>query len=182
MRIIAGKFKGLQLNTFDYDNIRPTTDRVRENIFNKIAFDIMESKVLDLFGGTGGVSLEFISRGANVTTVDNNDNSVKLIKKNFEKCRVKPNLMFCDYKKALKILDEKGERFNFIFLDPPYDTDYGEKAIKFISQSNLLNGGLIIYEHLSDKKFDLPDNFDICDEKKYGTISVSYIRKKDESC
>lgn len=183
MRIVAGKFKGTQLNTFDYDNIRPTADRVRENIFNKIAFDVFESDVLDLFGGTGGVSLEFVSRGANVTTVDNNDNSIKLIKKNFEKCRVKPNLMCCDYKKALKILQEKKGKFDFIFLDPPFDTDYGEKAISLIGEYGLLKeDGLIIYEHVTGKEFVLPEKMEFVDNKKYGTITVSYIREKDESC
>ena len=181
MRIIAGKFKGTQLNTFDFDNIRPTTDRVRENIFNKIAFDVLNSNVLDLFGGTGGVSLEFVSRGANVITVDNNDNSVKLINKNFAKCRVKPNVMVCDYKKALKILGEQKKVFDFIFLDPPFDSDYGQDAIAQINKFGLLKG-VIIYEHLTGKKFNLPDNFEIFDEKKYGTISVSYIRKRNESC
>ena len=83
MRIIAGKHKGLQLNTFDYDNIRPTIDRVRENIFNIIQFKVLGSSVLDLFGGTGAISLEFVSRGAKkVFTCDNNKDSISLIKKN----------------------------------------------------------------------------------------------------
>ncbi len=181
MRIIAGKFKGTQLNTFDFDNIRPTTDRVRENIFNKIAFEVMDANVLDLFGGTGGVSLEFISRGAHVVTVDNNDNSVALIKKNFAKCKVTPNLMVCDYKKALKSLSEKGRVFDFIFLDPPFETEYGEIALKLISGLKLLNG-VAIYEHLTGKEFALPNDMEIYDEKKYGTITVSYIRIKDEGC
>ena len=84
MRIIAGKHKGLQLNTFDYQNIRPTIDRIRENIFNIIQFQIADSVVLDLFGGTGAISLEFVSRGAGkVITCDNNKDSIDLIRKNF---------------------------------------------------------------------------------------------------
>ena len=83
MRIVAGKHRGLLLFTFDADNIRPTTDRVRENIFNKIQFGIVGSSVLDLFCGTGAVSLEFLSRGAGqVVSVDNNRSSVSLIKNN----------------------------------------------------------------------------------------------------
>ncbi len=183
MRIISGKFKGTQLNSFEFDNIRPTTDRVRENIFNKIAFDIKESYVLDLFGGTGAVSLEFISRGAKVVTVDNNENSVKLIKKNFEKCKTPANLMFCDYKKALKMLKEKGQKFDFVFLDPPFESQFGQVAMQLISDYDLLNSdGVIIFEHLTGKKFDIPENFEIKDEKKYGTISVSYLGLVNENC
>ena len=86
MRIVAGKHRGLTLYEFDADNVRPTTDRVRENIFNKIQFGVSGSCVLDLFAGTGAVSLEFLSRGAlEVISVDNNKNSSSLIKKNFSK-------------------------------------------------------------------------------------------------
>ncbi len=181
MRVIAGKFKGTQLNSFEYDNIRPTTDRVKENIFNKIAFEIRDANVLDLFGGTGGVSLEFVSRGANVITVDNNENSIKLIKKNFAKCKVLPNLMCCDYKKALKQCKANGKKFDFIFLDPPFETDYGQNAITLIAEYDLLKGS-IIYEHLTGKVFTLPQDLEIYDEKKYGTITVSYIRVKNAGC
>ena len=88
MRIIAGSLRGLVLKTFDADNIRPTLDRAREGIFNKIQFGIRDSYVLDLFGGTGAISLEFISRGASkVLTCDNNTNSINLINQNFKKAK-----------------------------------------------------------------------------------------------
>jgi len=134
MRIIAGKFKGLKLNEFELNNIRPTIDRVRESIFNKIQFRVSGADVLDLFGGTGAVSLEFVSRNAgNVITVDNNAGSVKLIRQNFEKAKIKPNLLEMDYEKALKKVSDMGLKFDIIFLDPPFDTDFAEKAIKFVS-------------------------------------------------
>ena len=175
MRIIAGKHKGLQLNTFDYDNIRPTIDRVRENIFNIIQFKVAGSVVLDLFGGTGAISLEFVSRGASsVITGDNNKDSILLIKKNFEKAKETPNLMIGDYLTTLEKLKEN--KFDIIFLDPPFNTDFGEKAIEYISKNNMLDiDGLIIYEHLASRKINVPNTFGIKNERKYGTITVSFI-------
>ena len=180
MRIVAGKHRGLNLEEFDADNIRPTTDRVRENIFNKIQFDIPDSSVLDLFCGTGAVSLEFLSRNAGrVVSVDNNANSIKLIEKNFAKAKEKPNLIKADYKVALKQVENV--KFDFVFLDPPYHTDFGQDAINIIAKSNILaDDAVVIYEHLVETNFNCPDNFEIYDYKKYGTIAVSFIRKIDD--
>lgn len=177
MRIVAGKYRGTNLLTFEADNIRPTVDRVRENIFNKIQFGIMGARVLDLFGGTGAISLEFLSRGAGeVIICDNNAKSIDLIKKNFAKIGVKPNLKMGDYVNTLKSL---GGKFDFIFLDPPYATDYAEKSLYLVDELNLLeDDGIVIYEHLQGKEFSLPENLEIYDEKKYGTVVVTYIRKK----
>ena len=177
MRIIAGKLKGLKLNEFEYDNIRPTIDRVREAIFNKIQFRIPNSLVLDLFGGTGAVSLEFVSRYANtVITVDNNANSVKLIKQNFSKAKVDLNLLEMDYMSALKKLSDK--KFDIVFLDPPFDTDYGENAINYIMDNELLDKeGIIIYEHLAEKQVNIHSKLMLIDERKYGTIKVSFLEK-----
>ena len=176
MRIVAGKHRGLVLNTFEADNIRPTIDRVRENIFNKIQFGVVGSSVLDLFGGTGAVSLEFLSRGASeVITCDNNRNSISVIRKNFDKAKEKLNLIDRDFKDALNSL--KGKKFDYIFLDPPYAENYGEIAINLISQYKMLEeDGLIIYEHLESKEFAIPVNMELVDCKKYGTVYVSYIR------
>lgn len=181
MRIVAGKFKGLKLNEFELDNIRPTIDRVRESIFNKIQFRVSNAVVLDLFGGTGAVSLEFVSRNAEkVFTVDSNQNSVKLIKQNFQKAQILPTLYEMDYMRALKKFAIDNVKFDIIFLDPPFDTDYAEKAIKFISENNLLNeDGIIIYEHVLNKQFHCPNSLEIEDERKYGTIKVSYLVQKN---
>ena len=179
MRIISGKFKGAVLNTFEAENIRPTIDRVREAVFSKIQFDVANSVVLDLFGGTGAVSLEFLSRGAKkVYTVDNNDMSIRLINQNFRKLKQVPSLIQMNFIKALDKL--KNEKFDFIYLDPPFDTNFAEKSIARISEFGMLNDdGLIIYEHIAGKQFSLPDNFEVIDEKKYGTVIVTYIGVKN---
>lgn len=180
MRIIAGKHKGLVLETFDVDNIRPTTDRVRENIFNKIQFDISGSSVLDLFCGTGAISLEFLSRNAKeVISVDNNSNSFKVINNNFAKAKEKLNLIKNDFKVALKQLENK--RFDFIFLDPPYHTNFGQEALNILSENGILESdGVIIYEHLASTIFTVPDTFEVFDYKKYGTVAVTFIRWKND--
>lgn len=179
MRIVAGKLKGLKLNEFELDNIRPTIDRVRESIFNKIQFNIFGSEVLDLFGGTGAVSLEFVSRGAkNVITVDNNKNSIKLIKQNFMKAKVTPNLYEMDFKLALEKLN--GRKFDFIFLDPPFESSFGNQSLEYIAKHDMLNdGGVIVYEFFADTEVVVPDELLIKDEKKYGTIKVMYLEKSN---
>ncbi|MBE5738468.1 MAG: 16S rRNA (guanine(966)-N(2))-methyltransferase RsmD [Clostridiales bacterium] len=178
MRIIAGKYRGISLLTFEADNIRPTVDRVRENIFNKIQFNIPGAKVLDLFGGTGAISLEFLSRGADeVIICDNNSKSIDLIKKNYAKVSITPNLINSDYTRALAL--NKGKQFDIIFLDPPYDTDFGEKSLSLIEEYLLLDDeGIIIYEHLMGKIFKIPSSLEIFDERKYGTVVVTFMRKK----
>lgn len=180
MRIIAGKYRGLKLNTFDCENIRPTLDRAREGIFNKIQFSIPNARCLDLFGGTGAISLEFLSRGAeSVVTVDCDTRSCDLINKNFQKAKIKPNLFCVDYVKALNQLQNK--RFDIIFIDPPFATDFGRQSIELISSLNLLeDDGIIVFEHSSEKELgtlmDLSKtNFSLIDSKKYGYITADFI-------
>lgn len=178
MRIIAGKHKGLNLYTFEADNIRPTADRVREGIFNKLQFIIADSKILDLFGGTGAIGIEFLSRGASsVIECDNNKNSIELIKKNYTKAKEELKLISKDYLDAL--IELKNFKFDIIFLDPPFASDFGEKAIKKIVAYGMLSeDGIIVYEHDAKKTF-INENCDIFDSKKYGTILVDYLRVKD---
>lgn len=174
MRIIAGRHKGLKLKEFELGNIRPTSDKVRESVFNKLQFNIRDANVLDLFGGTGAISLEFVSRGAKVTTCDNNIDSIKLIKENFAKAKEVPQIIEGDYKTILKRL--QGKSFDIIFLDPPFATDYGLKALELIIKFELLqDDGMVVFEHPSGKTFDTPNGLQIVDCKKYGSISVSYL-------
>lgn len=178
MRIVAGKHKGKTLATFDADNIRPTSDRVKEAIFSKIQFDIVNSVVLDLFGGTGNLGLEALSRGAKkVYICDNNDASISLIKKNNNSLKENANILQCDYNKCLKTLQT--EKFDFIFLDPPYASNYGEKSLELIFKLNLLSdNGVIIFEHNKGKQFN--SDFELFDQKTYGTMQVSFLRRKND--
>ena len=178
MKIITGKYRARNLIGVDADSTRPTLARVKESIFNLIQFDIEGRIVLDLFAGTGAVSLEFLSRSAkSVVSVDNNSNSIKVITKNFAKAKEPLNLIKADFKDALKQL--KGEKFDFIFLDPPYHLGYGSEALKMIAELEMLDtDGVIIYEHLVDTEFVCPETIELYDYKKYGTIAVSFLRRK----
>jgi len=180
MRIIAGSLRGLVLHTFEADNIRPTLDRAREGIFNKIQFEIRDADVLDLFGGTGAISLEFVSRGASkVVTSDNDKRSIDLINQNFRKAKQIPNLMIGDYLDILRKL--KDDKFDIVFLDPPFKTEYGIKAIEFIVQNKQLKeDGTIIFEHSCEEFFEYPEILELVDSKKYGYIAVDYLRYKHD--
>ena len=184
MRVIAGKFKGSKLITFDEENIRPTLDKVREAIFSKIQMDIKDSIFLDLFAGTGAVSIEALSRGAKlVYTCDADRRSEKVIKQNFEKVKAKPNFYLSDYNKALTNFSKDNLQFDFVFLDPPFKKGFGIKAIARIAELNLLaDNGLIIFEHSIDESFDYSaiSGVTVVDEKKYGTVLVTYLSKAGE--
>ena len=180
MRIIAGKHKGLNLKSFDFEGTRPTSDKVREAVFSKIQFNIMGSRCLDLFGGTGAVTLELLSRGAeSVIVCDNNIKSISLIKENSTKAKENPTILKMDYKQALAKQSEENNQFDIIFLDPPYKSDFGNKSIKYICDNNLLDDdGILIYECDKSTVVDSA-NFEVFDEKVYGTIKVVFIKKRD---
>lgn len=178
MRIIAGKYKGKILNTFEADNIRPTSDMVKEAICSKIQFDLPDSVVLDLFGGTGNFGFECLSRGAKeVVICDNNDKSINIIKKNNALLKENAVILQGDYNKCLKMLSAKNYKFDIIFLDPPYKTAYGEQAMQLILNLNLLKeDGLLIFEHAKDKPEYDYSGYELLVQKKYGIKMVSYFR------
>ncbi len=184
MRVIAGKFKGTKLIAFDEENIRPTLDKVREAIFSKIQMEIKDSSFLDLFAGTGAVSIEAVSRGASpVFTCDADRRSEKVIKQNFEKVKSSPNFILSDYNKALLTFYKGKQKFDFIFLDPPFGKGFGINAISKIDELDLLNpNGMIIFEHSLEEKFDYLNlsKLQLVDEKKYGTVVVTYLVRAGE--
>lgn len=153
MRIITGSARGTKLQTLDGELTRPTSERTKEAIFNMIQFDIEGRRVLDLFGGSGQLALEALSRGAvSATIVDSNPDAVKIIKENakkthlFEKCVV----LTKDYNAYLK--GNGKEKFDIIFLDPPYDTDMQKKSLSMILENEMLNfGGIIVLESGKDE-------------------------------
>lgn len=176
MRIIAGKYKGKKLKEFNILTTRPTLDRVKESMFDLIQFNLKDAVVLDLFSGTGALGIESISRGAKHTIfVDNNIKSISLIKENLKDIIGSYEIINSDYLDYLKSVNSK---FDIIFLDPPFDSDFGLIAIDYIVNKNLLNdNGIIIFETDNEKKLNLEySNFSI-DKRKYGTVAVYKIEK-----
>ncbi len=179
MRIISGRYKGKKLKEFELDSTKPTTDRVKESIFNLIQFDIIDAVVLDLFAGTGALGIECISRGAKKTTlVDVNSRAIKIIKDNLKGIEGEYLVVESDY---IHYLENTRDKFDIILLDPPYATDYGLVAIEYIVTNDLLqNNGIIIFETALDHIFEFDHLGYDCKMKKYGNIAVYKITKLGE--
>ena len=177
MRIVAGKYRGKILKEFALDTTKPTTDRVKESIFNLIQFDVCGAVVLDLFAGTGALGVEAISRGAKkVCFVDSNDKAISIIKENTKGLEGDFEIIKNDYAQFLKSTKTK---FDIVLLDPPYMTDCGIKAIELLIDANLLNErAIIIFETSEENKFDLNyEGFNI-KRKKYGKIVVFKMERE----
>ena len=176
MRIITGKHKGRKLISPTHLGVRPTTDRVKENIFNIIREYIPESICLDLFAGTGALGFECLSRDASmVYFVDNNKDSIKNIQQNAKMLNEKPYIIYSDYNIALKNLNNQGIKFDVIFIDPPYHTNLAEYAIDKLTEYDMLNdGGIIVWESLAELK--KPDSYKCkyvhLDRRDYGETQI----------
>ena len=144
MRVITGKARGVQLKTPEGLQTRPTTDRVKEAIFSIIHFDIPGAKVLDLFGGTGQLGIEALSRGAkSAVFVDAGDKPCALIKENLRRCKMEQEgrVVRADY---LEYLNRCREKFDIVLLDPPYAEVFLENALKKLIEIDILESGGII--------------------------------------
>jgi len=181
MRVVAGKYKGKNLASPINNDVRPTTTRIKETLFNVIQFKVQGSVCLDLFGGSGALGIECISRGSNeVYFVDNNKNSINLIHQNLKGIDGKYKVLNCDFYSALRSCYAQKLKFDLIFLDPPYKTSYGEDAIKSIIDMDLLSkDGCIIYEHGSDKNYLLSSPYYKQRTKKMGSVTAEFITRKN---
>ena len=152
MRVITGGARGAKLKTLEGLATRPTSDRVKEAIFNIIQFDIQGRRVLDLFGGSGQLAIEALSRGADYAVIlDQSAEAVKVIKDNLKKTKFdqQASVFQMDY---LCYLSTAREKFDLIFLDPPYAEKSLENALQKISEIDILSeGGIIICERPKDK-------------------------------
>ena len=179
MRVITGTARGVQLKTPDGMVTRPTTDRVKEAMFSIIHFDIPGADVLDLFGGTGQLGIEALSRGAkSVVFVDAGDPACKLIKENLKRTKLdgSARVIRADY---LEFLRRTGEKFDIILLDPPYAEVFLENALNCITEIDILRqGGIIVAERPLGK--DLPwefSGFERSKDYKYGKTVLTIYRK-----
>lgn len=179
MRVITGKARGVQLKTPNGMQTRPTADRVKEALFSIINFDIPGAKVLDLFGGTGQLGIEALSRGAaSAVFVDASEDSCKLIRENLKRAKLEKDakVIRSDY---MDYLSRCREQYNIIFLDPPYAEVFLENAIKRITEIDILQSdGIIIAERPLGK--ELPwefEGFTRSKDYKYGKVLLTIYRK-----
>ncbi|TFE03598.1 16S rRNA (guanine(966)-N(2))-methyltransferase RsmD [Jeotgalibacillus sp. R-1-5s-1] len=186
MRIISGKNKGVHLKAVPGTGTRPTTDKVKEAIFNMIGPYFEGGKALDLFAGSGGLGLEGLSRGLDsVIFVDKDRMAVQTIKHNIEKCgyQDRSEVYRNDAERALKAVSKRDIAFECIFLDPPYKKQQLEKLLEWIIRDDLLaDSGVVMCEH--DEKVMLPEeigNLILTRQEQYGGTVISIFKKKSNS-
>lgn len=179
MRVITGKARGVQLKTPEGMLTRPTADRVKEALFSIINFDIPGAKVLDLFGGTGQLGIEALSRGAaSAVFVDAREESCRLIRENLKRTKLESEgrVVRSDY---LDYLKRCRDRFDIILLDPPYAEVFLENALKQITEIDILEtNGIIVAERPLGK--ELPwefEGFTRSRDYKYGKTLLTIYRK-----
>lgn len=184
MRIIGGTARGRTLTAPAGERTRPTQDYVRESLFNIIRWDVPDARVLDLFAGTGALSLEAVSRGAaSAVMVDMDRAACAAITKNMEstrlggKCRLIPR----DYKAAMDMLVREGARFDVVFLDPPYKMENtGEMCAALYDKGLLAEQFLIVVEHRRGMAPLLDERFEAFDIRKYGDTEITFARRREE--
>ncbi|SCJ22075.1 Ribosomal RNA small subunit methyltransferase D [uncultured Flavonifractor sp.] len=179
MRVISGSARGRRLKELQGMDTRPTTDKVKESLFNIIQFEIEGRRVLDLFGGTGQLGIEALSRGADhCTFVDMRKEAAALIRENLrltglsERSRVVQG-------DALSFLSSCGEKFDVILLDPPYHTELLEKSVERITEFDILREhGIIICESAAERELPaLPPPYERGREYRYGKIRLTVCRR-----
>ena len=182
MRIIAGKNKGKKLNSFELSSTRPTSDKIREALFDKLGTKVENCDFLDLFAGTGAVGIEAISRGAkSVFFVDENKMAIGIVKKNLNLISVTDqNVYLSNFEKALLNFKKNGQTFDVIFVDPPYASNFAEQAIEKIREMKLLNlNGILVWEHDANKNLFIEKNYSNVVTKKYGDKFLTYFNNVD---
>lgn len=177
MRIVAGRYRGKRLFAPSDDTVRPTTDRIKETLFNILQHDVPDAAVLDLFCGSGALGIECLSRGAKeVVFVDKHRDSVALTNENLKGIEGNYKVITGDFLTVLRTLHRK---FDLIFLDPPYAGNLGELAIEAICDLDILNkNGIIVFEHGSEKKYSCSRSDLKTRTKAMGHVTVEFIRKK----
>lgn len=173
MRVISGKYRGKKLLSPKDDKVRPTTDMVKENVFNLLGGDIVDSSFLDLFAGSGAIGIEAISRGAKrVVFVDKDRESMDYVRRNLALINESAETMTSDYLTAITKL--KGNKFDIIYVDAPYNLHILDDVLKAVKANNILAyNGQVIYESLAktNQKSGLTD-YELVKSRKYGSVVI----------
>ena len=181
MRIISGKARGTKLYTLEGIATRPTLDRVKESIFNIIQKDIEDSTVLDLFAGSGAIGLEFLSRGAKRAVLcDNSKDAIKIIKQNVQKTHFEEiaEIYNMEFTKLVERL--QNQKFDIIYIDPPYATDFIKISLEKIIEYKLVNENTKIIVETDDETRILNQiekmDVEITDKRKYGRATIIFLK------
>lgn len=178
MRVISGSAKGTALFSLNGTSTRPTSDFVKENLFNIIQNDVYDASFLDLFAGTGAIGIEALSRGAaSAVFVDVSQKCISLIERNLEKTRLKEKaiLIKADITAAIRKLN--GTKFDIIFLDPPYSKNYEETVLRTIVECDLLaEDSYIVFETAKTENAPSIEGLEIFREKIYSGTKLVFIK------
>lgn len=180
MRIISGEAKGRTLFAPQGQDTRPTSDKLRGSLFNIIGSRVQDARVLDLFGGTGALALEALSRGAAFAVIaDNSRAAWQAIERNArsvlkEDCDLRARLVRGDYRSAIAAAE--GQLFDLVFLDPPYRMveAYGDALSRLCAAEMLAPGCLIVMERLKRAEVPVPEPFRVFDTRVYGDTAVDF--------
>ena len=183
MRVISGKFRGKRISSPEGDKVRPTTDKIKETLFNILVSKNLLGEVfaLDLFGGTGGIGIELLSRGAEkVIFIDKDRESIRFIRENLKNVGASEQtfeIYNVDYEFALKKL--QGKKFDLIFADPPYNAGFEDMVIRLVQKYDLLQSdGVLVIEHSTQKSFE-SETFEV-DNRKCGNTTLSFLSPKEK--
>jgi 16S rRNA (guanine(966)-N(2))-methyltransferase RsmD len=181
MRIITGSARGAKLETLDGIETRPTAERVKEAIFSMIQFEIDGKRVLDLFAGSGQMGLEALSRGAlKATFVDASREAADIVKNNAKKTGLfeRSVVLATDYKAFIRGNVGRA-RFDIVFLDPPYESDFVEDAIERLKRADMLEEGCVIICESDRKEPFSSEGFVLRRHARYGKIYVTVLEKQN---
>lgn len=185
MRVIAGKARRLLLVSPEGKNTRPTTDRIKETLFNMLQNDVYGSEFLDLFSGCGGIGIEALSRGAkHATFVEYDRKALSCIRTNLEKTKLaeQSTVLPMEVTYAISRLEKQGRCFDIIYADPPYDKGYEKKLAAQIAASTIVkSGSLLIFESSRETVPDYVDEtvYEIVKIKEYKTNQHLFLRVRE---
>lgn len=179
LRIIGGEWRGRKLRFADGEGLRPTTDRVRETLFNWLAPLIQGARCLDLFAGSGALGLEALSRGAKeVVFIDTNPAAIAALKENLALLKAEnAEVIRGD---GLNYLQDKSRQFDVVFLDPPFRRDLLQPAIKLLAERGWLADGARIYLELESEESlaELPMGWELLRSKEAGQVAYHLVEVK----
>lgn len=180
MRIIAGKLKGRRLVSFKADHIRPTTDRVKEALFNILQNDVPGARVLDLFSGTGNLAIEAYSRGASyIEAVELNKHSLKIISDNLKVLKIEKDVRVIRRDVFDYIRGFNGQPFDLVFIDPPFTEKMAHDVLGAMAKSEVCRkGGMVIIEASKHERVDEAYGpFKLLDRRDFGDKSAFIFRR-----
>ena len=183
MRIIGGQWRGRRLYAPEGMETRPTSDKVREALFNIIRNDVFDAQVYDVFAGSGALSLEALSRGAaSAVMTEASRKAAAAIKRNIELCGAEEQVKLAVSEWQAAIPSLRGRQFSLVFVDPPYRMTeaYAEVIRRLLGENMLTEDALIVMEHARDAILpELPGEVELYDTRRYGDTCLSLVRRRE---